>query len=456
MPHPQTTSGHVRAILVLGLPLIGSHLAQVAIHSTDTLMLGWYAVDALAAATIAGAFYFCVFIVGSGFAWAVMPMVAAADAAGDDQQVRRVTRMALWISLVFATATMPLLWFSEDVLLSIGQESRVAELAQNYLRIAGWSIFPALVVMVLKSYLAALERTEIVFWVTALAAALNVPINYALIFGNFGMPELGIRGAAIASVSLQVLSLVVLIAYVRRETAKYELFARFWRADPEGLRRVFRLGWPIGLTNLAEVGLFAASSVMIGWLGALALAAHGIALQLASITFMVHIGLSNAATIRAGQAFGLNDEADLRKGGRTIIAMSMIFALLTVAVFLLFPTPLIGLFLAPDDPARPEILALGAVLLALAAAFQLGDAAQVMALGLLRGVQDTRVPMVWAAIAYWGVGAPAAYLLGFPLDLGAAGVWIGLVIGLFVAAVALMARFWRRSVHIAAPEGAAA
>ena len=203
---------------------------------------------------------------------------------------------------------------------------------------------------------------------------------------------------------------------------------------------MFRLGWPIGLTNLAEVGLFAASSVMMGWLGTLPLAAHGIALQVTSVVFMVHVGLSNAATVRAGQAAGRGDGQGLRDGARVVLALSGAVALGTSALFLGLPDPLIGLFLDPADPARAAVIATGRGLLAAAALFQLVDAAQVMSLGLLRGVQDTRVPMLIAGLSYWVVGVPASYGLGFTLGLGGPGIWLGLAIGLALAGVFML---WR-------------
>ncbi len=445
---PRRGAGHLRPILLLATPLIGGHLAQFAVGLTDTVMLGWYGVEALAALTLAHSYHFTLFIMGSGFAWAVMPVVAAAAGTDNDVQVRRVTRMGMWISILFGLAVLPLFYWSGAGLRLLGQASGVSDDAQTYLRIVYIGLIPSLLMMVLKSYLAALGRTQVVFWVMAASALLNALLNYALIFGNWGAPELGIRGAAIASVTLQVVGLVALLIYAQVATPEYSLFQRLWRPDWEAFTRVFRLGWPIGLTNLAEVGLFAASAFMMGWVGTIALAAHGIAITLASATFMFHLGLSNTATIRAGRAFGRKDEADLREGARIIIALSMVLALVTVAIFVAFPTPLISLFLDPADPARAQIIAVGTGLLVMAALFQLADAAQVMALGLLRGVQDTRRPMIYAGISYWVIGIPAGYLLGFPFGLGAIGIWMGLVIGLLIAGVLLMARFWRRSVRI--------
>lgn len=437
---------HTRAILSLGLPLIGGHLGQVAISVTDTVMLGWYGVDALAAQTIAGSYFFVLFLMGSGFAWAVMPMVASYHAEGDEVSLRRATRMGLWLSIGFAALAMPLMLWAEPILLALGQTELVARNGADYLAIAGWGIFPALLMMTFKSYLAALERTQIVFWFTALGALTNGLCNYALIFGNWGAPEMGIAGAALASVATQIVMLLGAVIYGVCILPQHEILKRLWRPDFEMLLRVFKLGWPIGLTLLSEVGLFASSAVFMGWLGTVPLAAHGIALQLASITFMVHLGLANVATIRAGNAFGRHDLDHLVRGAKTVIVMSLLMALATVVLFVAVPEPLIGVFMKSDEPARAEILTIGVVLLAMAALFQLVDGAQVVALGLLRGVQDTRVPMVIAAVSYWGIGIPFSYVFGFVLDWGAVGIWLGLVVGLAAAGGALMLRFWRVTV----------
>lgn len=433
---------HGRAILSLGLPLIGGHMAQTAIGVTDTVMLGWYGVDALAAATLGSTFFFVLFIFGSGFAWAVMPMVASFAADGDETGLRRATRMGLWLSLGFGLLALPVMIASEPILRALGQGDALAANVGSYLGIAGFGILPALLVMVLKSYLAALERTQVVLWITVLGAVVNALVNYAFIFGNWGAPELGIRGAAIASVVTQAVSLVGIVIYARAVLPEHALFQRLWRPDWQMLSQVFRLGWPIGLTSLSEVGLFGASGLMMGWLGTVPLAAHGIALQLASITFMVHMGLSNVATIRAGNAYGRGDPAHMEKGAAVVTGMSLAMAVATIVLFLALPEPLISLFMQQDEPQRLQILAIGTGLLAMAALFQLVDGAQVIALGLLRGVQDTRVPMIFAALSYWVVGMPCSYLFGFVFEMGGIGVWLGLVVGLGLASVLLSARFW--------------
>ena len=435
-------AGHMRQLLTLGLPLVGSHLGQLAIGLTDTVMLGWYGIDALAAITLGGTFFFVLFLFGSGFAWAVMPLVATFAAQDDQTGIRRVTRMGLWLSAIYAALALPVMIQAEPILRALGQSAEVSADAATYLRIAAWGIIPALGVMVIKSYLSALERTQAVLWIVLASAVVNGFCNWLLIFGNWGAPELGLAGAAWASIVTQTVMLVGVVIYARAALPQHDLFRRLWVADRPVLLRVFHLGWPIGLTTLSEVGLFSATALMMGWLGTVPLAAHGIAVQLASITFMFHLGISNAATIRAGNAFGRQDRDHLVRGAQAAIVLSLAFAMVTIAIFLMVPEELISIFMDPDDPKRPSILAIGVTLIAVAALFQLVDGAQVIALGLLRGVQDTRVPMLMAAFSYWIVGMPCSYAMGFVLGWDGPGVWLGLVVGLGCAAVLLMARFW--------------
>ncbi|MBS1303121.1 MATE family efflux transporter [Loktanella sp. SALINAS62] len=441
MTPTMTYTGHFRALLRLGAPLMASNLAQFAIHITDTLMLGWYDVTALAAATLATSLLFVIFIVGAGFAQAVTPLVATAAEEGDTRTARRVTRMAVWLSIFYGGVVSIPFFVAEPILLAIGQTPAVAAAGADYLVIAILGMIPALIVMTLKSFLVALELTAFIFWSTVAAAVLNVGVNYLLIFGNFGAPEMGIRGAAIASVLMQAGTLIVLVIYILRKLPEQELLRNPFRPDPQIMSRVFRLGLPIGITSLAEGGLFTASSIMMGWIGEVALASHGIALQLASLTFMVHIAISQAATVRAGRAVGRRDETGLRRGAIASFVLSGAFVCLTIVAFLAIPRTLISFFVDPQAPSLPMILTLGTTLLAMAALFQIVDAAQVVALGLLRGLQDTVVPMVIAAFSYWVVAIPLSYLLAFTLGWGPQGLWLGLVVGLAVAAVCLCWRF---------------
>jgi multidrug resistance protein, MATE family len=246
-------------------------------------------------------------------------------------------------------------------------------------------------------------------------------------------------------VATQLLTLAVLGLYAGLVPAlrRFRLFQRFWRPDWQAMGKVFQLGWPIGLTGVAEGGLFQASAIMMGWVGTVELAAHGIAMEVTSVAFMMHVGLSSAATIRTARFNGSGDARGLRDGAKVALGLSLAVSLVVIALYLAAPEAIIALFLDMAKPESAAIVTLGATLLAVAAVFNLMDAMQVMALGLLRGLHDTRVPLVLAVVSYWLVGIPCSYVLAFPMGYGAVGLWLGLVVGLVCAGGSLMVRFWR-------------
>ncbi|MDC1255731.1 MATE family efflux transporter [Paracoccaceae bacterium] len=434
---------HFKATLSLGLPLIGSHLMQMVPGLTDTIMLGWYGVDELAASVLAHSLFFIILIVGSGFAITVMPMVASAAAIDDKTSVRRSVRMGLWISIIYSIFFIPILLFSENLFLILGQEEHLAKSAQTYLRIAGWSIVPGLLIMVLKSFFSALERPNVVLLSLIIGGLVNIVLNYTLIFGNFGMPELGLTGAAIATLVTTILSILILLYFClfKDEYSSYLIFNNIWRLDIEAFKEVFKLGLPVGITMLAESGLFSATAVMMGWLGTNALAAHGIAIQISGITFMVYLGLANAGTVRVGRAVGRMDNSGLKLASISVIILTIGAVLIVAFTFLSAPKPLLMLFLSPSHVDTPSIILIGVPLLAIAAIFQIADGLQVVVLGLLRGLKDTAIPMVITTICYWGVGIPCSYLFGFVFNWGGNGIWFGLVIGLTLASAFLSSRY---------------
>ncbi|RIY03336.1 MATE family efflux transporter [Aureimonas flava] len=437
---------HLRAMLVLGIPLIGAQLAQMSINVTNTVLIGWLGPVELAAAVLTSQTFYVFWMFGSGLAYAVMPMAAAANGRGDTRAVRRSVRMGLWAVGIFSAIAMVPLWFTRDIFLALGQDPRVAELGGRYMRILQWSMLPYLATFVLRSYLSALERPRAVLVATVAGAIVNAFANYALIFGHFGLPALGLTGSGIASVTTSAFVLLSLIAYTRAVPAfaPYDLWRRFHLPDWEALREVARLGWPIGATIVAEVGLFTAASVMMGWIGTVELAAHGIALQLASTSFMIPLGLSSAATVRVGSAYGRGSAGDVARAARVAMMVAIGIAFFAALLFWLMPERLIGLYLDLGQPEAAVVLATAVPLLAVAAAFQLIDAAQVTANGVLRGLKDTRTPMLIAVASYWAVGMPVAYTLAFPVGWGGVGVWWGLASGLLVAAVSMTARYLQR------------
>ena len=446
----QSWGAHVWATLALGLPLVGTQIAQIAIATTDVIMLGWYGTEELASTVLGSQAFFFVYIFGAGFANAILPLAAQAEGRKDPTHVRRSVRMGMWILMLYAVLVMPLLWQLEPVLIALGQKPELAALASDYIRIAQWGMFPALMMMALRTFFAARSRASIVLWSALIGTLTNGVLNYALIFGHFGAPEMGVRGAALASVTSSTVIFLIMAGWALWHPLHrdYRLFQRFWRPEWPAFREVFRLGLPIGLTILAEVGLFLAASVMMGWLGTVPLAAHGIAIQLASISFMIPLGLSNAATVRVGQAYGRGDMAGLSRAAHTVMGLSVVISFAAATLFWLMPETLVSLFLDDANVDAAELLAVAVPLILVAAAFQMVDAIQAIGAGLLRGIKDTRIPMIMAVISYWPIGLSAAYGLGFGLGYGGPGIWAGLAIGLGVAAVLLNLRFANRHLFL--------
>jgi multidrug resistance protein, MATE family len=314
-----------------------------------------------------------------------------------------------------------------------------------------FGLLPALVFVVFRSFLGAINRAAILMWVTLGGVALNAALNWVFIFGNLGAPEMGVRGAALASVMTNIAMAAGVIAYALREerAAAYQVLLRFWQPDLAVLKTTLALGLPISLTMIAETSMFQAASLMAGALGVVPLAAHAIVMQLISISFMVPYGISHAATVRVGQEIGAGRLGDARRAAATALAGGALAALATIALFIALPGPLIRIFLAADDPLFAQTVVAAVPLLMIGAAFNLFDGAQGIAAGNLRGIKDTRLPMLIAILSYWALGIPAGWLLAFKAGWGVPGVWCGLAVGVFAAALMLNARFFLRIARMA-------
>ncbi|MEN8709122.1 MAG: MATE family efflux transporter [Paracoccaceae bacterium] len=435
----QSLRREIGVCLTLGVPLIGSQIAQLMLGVTDTIVLGWYSVEDLAALVLASGFQFTFLIFGAGFAFAVAPLVSAAQ--DDVQTMRRVTRMSNWLVVLYSIAIYPVMFFSEQVFLVLGQDPEISARAQEYLRITGAAMGVMLIFYVLRSYLSARERVREILILSLVGVVLNAIFDVVFVFGLGPIPAMGVQGAAITTAVISILGMGLLAIIAAKIFPEDQLFVRMWRPDFEIMRKLVRLGVPIGFTALFEVGLFSAASIFVGWFGVQALAAHGIVMQLASIAFMLHLGLSQAVTIRIGKAYGRQDREMIALSTWAAVVLSICFAILTVAVFVTVPEALCRIFLDQTDPAAGAILTMSVSLLMIAAAFQFADGLQAILLGVLRGAQDTFWPMVCAFSSYWGMGLGVAYYLGAVLDWQAQGVWIGLTVGLAAAAVTLGVRF---------------
>jgi MATE family multidrug resistance protein len=436
---------HFRSSIILGVPFVAAQLAQLAINTTDVLMVGKLGASELASIIIATQMFFTVFVFGSGFSNAVVPMVAQAVGRGDVVSTRRSVRMGMWAVLIYGVLTAPVLWFAEPILLFAGQQPLVAAKAAEYLHVAQWAVFPSLVFMVLRAFLSGMERAGIILTITLVTLILNAAFCYVLIYGHFGFPALGMLGAAWAALAVALIGLVLGIVYINRhpELRRFELFVRFWRPDWQALGEVILLGIPIALTILAEVSLFTVASLLMGTIGTVELAAHGIALQFASIAFMIPLGLAQAATVRVGLAYGRGDMEGVRRAGLAVLALGAVCAILGSTLFAVVPYALASLYLDTSRPDAAMVLAYAGPLIVIAGAFQLVDGLQAIAAGMLRGLKDTTVPMVLALVSYWPIGFLSAWVLAFPLGFGGQGVWYGFLLGLLAAAVLLNVRFFR-------------
>jgi MATE family multidrug resistance protein len=436
----------VRASFRLAWPLIVAQVAQNLLFTTDVVLLGWLGPKYLAAGTLANAFLMPCLLTGISIVGAVAPLVAQARGGRRIKDVRRVVRQGLWVAILLATVLQPVVLNVGILYDLMGQDPEVAGLATSYILYGSWMLYPALALMAVRSMLAAFDDTRSILAITVLGVAVNALVAYTLIFGHFGFPRLELKGAAIATGIVYCLMFLTMLGYAlrHRRFRRFHLLVRFWKPDWQKFRAIFAIGLPIGLTVLAEVGLFSVAALLMGRLGTNEVAAHAVALQLASAAFMVPLGIGMAATVRVGLAYGRGDHEGIRKAGWTALAIGTGFMALTCAVFLTQPHALVGIFLDRADPANASALGFAATFLAIAGLFQLADGAQVVAAHALRGLSDTRIPMVLALVGYWLVGMPTAYVLGFVFDWRGTGIWLGLAAGLAFCAVVLVTRFAMR------------
>ncbi len=438
----------VRAMLSLSWPMILTNVIQTALTTTDVVMMGWLGPDALAAGALGSNVYFAFMIFGIGLVTAVAPMVAREIGARRHsvRDVRRTVRQGLWSCIAISVPVWAILWFTEDILIGLRQDPQLAARAGEYMGTFQWALLPFLGYLVLRSFVSALERPRWALAVGVIAFFANAAAAWCLIFGKLGFPRLELVGAGIATTFASTIMFVglALVVTLDRKFRRYHLFGRFWRADWRRFRQLWRLGLPIGATLVFEVTIFNAAVFLMGLIGAASLAAHMIAIQIASVTFMVPLGFGQAVTVRVGRAYGAGDREGITRAGWTAYALGVGFMTLAASLMLFAPHLLIGGFLDMSKPGNAPVVELAVTFLAFAALFQVADGAQAVGSGMLRGLHDTRVPMLMAAFGYWGVGLPVGALLGFHFGLEGAGIWIGLASGLAIVAVLMTARWMMR------------
>lgn len=436
-------SAELRELFKLAWPLVLAQLAQNALLTTDIVFMGWLGPRYLAAGMLSHAFFFALQLLGIGVVGAVAPLVSQALGARDVKAVRRIVRAGMWWALLLATVMLPIVWSVRPILLALGQAEESARLAEEFLHFAVWLMFPAFLIIVVRSFLAAHGATQVILLITVVGVVINAVGNYALMFGNWGFPRLELRGSGITTTLVNCVMLALMVLYMQshRRFRRYHVFARFLRFDRARFAEMFRVGGPIGLMLLAEVGLFSVAAFLMGWLGTDEVAAHAIALQCASLAFMVPLGISQAATVRVGLAYGRGSSEGIRKAGWTSLWMTLAFMSATSLLFITQPQAVVRLFLDASAPANANALALGASYLVIAGVFQLVDGTQVSMAAALRGLSDTTWPLIIALVGYWAVGMPVAYMLGFQAGWRGVGIWWGLASGLAAVAVVLSIRF---------------
>ncbi|MEO5640926.1 MAG: MATE family efflux transporter [Sphingomicrobium sp.] len=442
--HPWRTE--LRATLLLAWPLILSNLTMALIQATDVVLMGWLGAHALAASALGLNLMFSFLLFGIGVIIASSPMMATAFGrkAHSVRQVRRTFRQALWLAVAITLPVWILLWNAEPIIRGLGQQPALAHDAARFLRGYMWSALPFLLFQVMRNFLAALERPGWILFISLGGIALNALLGWALIFGHFGLPALGLFGGGLASSIVWAILTLALgtVLVTDRQFARFHLFGRWWRADWPRFLALLKLGLPIGLAMSFEGAVFGAAAFLMGLIDADSVAAHAVALQIAALSFMVPMGLGQAATVRVGNALGRGDRAGIARAGWTAWLLGVGFMGLTAVLLWVAPRPLVLLFLE-DSGANAHVIALAVNFLAIAAIFQVADGAQVVGAGMLRGLHDTRVPMLFALFGYWGIGIGVGAWLAFRRGWAGQGIWAGLALGLAIVALLMIAR-WRR------------
>lgn len=433
---------HIRVNFLLAGPVMLSMLGQVMTGVADSVMIGWTGATPLAAASLANVVFTLLLTFGIGVSYAITPLVAEAHGRGSEQEVVEILRNGLLIGFISGIALVGIGLASTPLLYYINQPEEVVTLAIPYQHIILVSIFPTMLFQTGRQFAEGLQQTFQAMVVVIACNLVNILLNYLLIFGKMGFPAMGLNGAGWATLIARSLMGIWMLLYVysSRMFSSYRSGFAWGNYSRRLISKMLHIGIPAGIQFIFEVSAFGFSAIMMGWLGTTALAAHQIAINLATISYMMTSGLGAAATIRVGNYLGQRNFRLLREAAFTLLGMGAGIMLLWGIAFLLGRYYLPSLYISED-----EVIHTAASLLVIAALFQLWDGLQVVCAGALRGLQDVKIPSLLIFIAYWIIGLPLGYLLGFIFKWGPNGIWAGLLIGLFVTASAMVWRFNRLS-----------
>ena len=431
--------------LNLAFPIILGELSQMFLHIIDTAMVGAVSYKHLAAAALVMSVMNIPFVFGIGITISVSQMVSMANGRNDGKLVSHYLFNGFWLCAISAVIISLGIELSKNILFHLDQDSEVALLALPYLQMMGWSVIPMLLFMALKQFTDGLEHTKTAMILSILALPLNVFLNWLLIYGNWGFPRLELVGAGWGTLitrSLIFVVLVLIILYHKTFRRYVAVRSKEWKFKWQTLKELLEIGIPSSFQITMEAGAFAVSGILIGTIGAVEQAAHQIALSIASLTFMVSMGLSQAGSIRTSNSFGRGDWKLITAIGKSTLIMALLYGTLCAILFILFRYQLPFIF---ND--EKQVVAMSAYLLLFAALFQISDSTQAISAGLLRGIKDVNVPTIFIAIAYWAIGIPVGCLLAFHFKMGAAGIWTGFITGLTFSAGFLSLRFRKMAVR---------
>lgn len=443
MPSPIRTE--IKESLRLTIPLASAQVAQAATGFVDTVMMGWLGQETIAAGGLAATTFTTLLVTTTGVVVGLSPLVAEAYGSGYNKRIQQLTRQGIWLSLLVAIPVMLLLGHIDYLMRHLGQAATTVTLAKTYLDVMLWGFFPALMFAMLKSVVSSLSQTRPVIVIVVVGTAFNAIANYILGFGKLGFTALGLKGIALASALSQWLMLLLLIIYILKHSQlrSYQLFANLHQLEPKILREILWIGVPIAISFAFEVGLFTVTTYLMGVLGTDVLAAHQIVFQTIALIFMVPLGMSFATTIRVGQWNGQQNSKGVRRAAYISIWLGAMFMTIMAIALLAFPRQVIALYLDVENPENARVISLATSMLTIAALSQILDGVQTTAAGALRGLKDTRVPMLLSFLAFWGVGLTSGYLLGFQLGFSGVGLWLGQLLGVAVSAGVFVWRFRR-------------
>jgi MATE family multidrug resistance protein len=436
---------HIVSTAQLAYPVIIGQLGIILMGVVDSLMVGKLGPAPLAAASLGNGLTFIVLIIGIGISMAVTPLVAIAVGAEKNEECGVYFRQSLLVNSIVSILLVLIIFFAADLIQYFNQPKEVQEQAVSYMRILGFSAIPLLIFQTYKQFIEGLSIMRPAMIIALLANLVNAFTNWLLIFGNWGFPSFGLDGAGWATFASRVFMALALMGFVMNNKffSKYDVTFHFKSINLPVIRKILALGLPSGFQYFFEVGAFSFAVVMVGWLGTKQLAAHQIAINLASISFMAVLGISVAGSIRVGNAVGKKDIEETRRAGFTASLLGVSIMAFAGIIFVVFRDFLPTLYVNDET-----VISYASSLLVIAALFQISDGMQAVGIGILRGLTDVKIPTAITFIAYWIVGLPVGYLLGFNFELGVQGVWIGLLLGLTTSAILLTLRFNVRSKHI--------